>query len=263
MKIIHISPVRIQMALIVSGAISAAISVLAEGRNFLALIAVGLAIIPIIRLINPRGYSSRIRLALSCLFAEIVSIIAWKKHWEVLFVFAAGYVLIGLVSYLKTRQMAQQQSVPLPAGTDPTTHLNLGGVSVKVDYTYGPMPHSLWEGGVDLTATPSGCGGCSWGQAVSRTGDGAMPLSKDGKENGPLYGQEGGPANQLKDRPASGNGAVGSFTAISVLGGVNGKTFSPKGAMTWGYSVDGKGGVTMMGPRVATASEFRQAVQVQ
>jgi hypothetical protein len=107
MKTIQPSSVRIQMALIVLGVISVATSVVTEGRTFLALIAVGLAVIVILRLVNLRGLPPSIRLAFSCLFAEIFAISAWKKHWGILFVFAAGFVLLGLVSYLKTRQMAR------------------------------------------------------------------------------------------------------------------------------------------------------------
>jgi len=130
--------------------------------------------------------------------------------------------------------VAQQQGVPAPAGSDPTATLNLNGVSVTVNYTYGPMNSSIYQGGVDITATPSGCGDCSWGQVIERTGDQSQPLHTDGQEIGPLYGQEGGPANQLKDRPASFKGVVQTVTATSVLGRVNGHTFTPIGAMTWG-----------------------------
>jgi RHS repeat-associated protein len=157
---------------------------------------------------------------------------------------------------------AAQQQAPAPQGADPTVTLNLGGTSVKVDYTYGPMNSPIYQGGVDITATPSGCSGCSWGQVIGREGDQSQPVHKDGKEIGPLYGQEGGPANQLKDRPASFNGVSQTVTATSVLGGVSGHTFSPKGAMTWGYSINGKGGVSMIGPRVATPGEYKNAVTI-
>jgi hypothetical protein len=157
---------------------------------------------------------------------------------------------------------AAQQQVPAPQGTDPTVTLNLGGVSVKVDYTYGPMNSSIYQGGADITATPSGCSSCSWGQVIGREGDQSQPTHKDGKEIGPLYGQEGGPANQLKDRPASFKGVSQTVTATSVLGGVSGHTFTPKGAMTWGYSINGKGGVSMIGPRVATPGEYSGAVTI-
>ncbi len=160
---------------------------------------------------------------------------------------------------------AQQQTAPAPAGSDPTVNLNFNGTPVTVSYTYGPMPNSPYEGGVDITATPSGCDGCQWSQVYSRTGTGAAPPTKDGPGVGPLYGQEGGPASQFKDRPASTNGAVGTFTGTAILGNTNirGKSFSAVGAMTYSYSVNGKGGVTMpITPRLATPSEFRMAIRV-
>ena len=159
----------------------------------------------------------------------------------------------------------QQQSAPAPAGSDPTKRLNFSGVPVTVDYSYGPMPNSPYEGGVDITATPSGCNGCQWSQVYQRTGTGATPPTKDGPGVGPLYGQEGGPANQFKDRPASGNGSVGTFTGVAILGNTNiqNKTFGAIGAMTYSYSVNGNGGVAMpITPRLATASEMRMAISV-
>jgi hypothetical protein len=127
------------------------------------------------------------------------------------------------------------------------------------------MPNSPYEGGADITATPKGCDGCLWAQVYQRSGTSAIGSTKDGDGIGPLYGQEGGPANQFKDRPASWNGSVGSFTGTAILGqtSINNKTFTAVGAMTYSYHVDGKGGVTMpIAPRLATAGEFRQAMQV-
>jgi hypothetical protein len=165
----------------------------------------------------------------------------------------------------QTSDSAQQQGPPPPAGTDPTVTLNFNGTPVKVDYTYGPMPNSPYEGGADITATPNGCAGCQWSQVYSRTDTGATPPTKDGPGVGPLYGREGGPANQFKDRPASGNGAVGSFTGTAILGNTNvqNKSFSIVGAMTYSYAVNGKGGVTMpITPRLATSGELRTAIRV-
>jgi RHS repeat-associated protein len=168
----------------------------------------------------------------------------------------------AMSDYLNGQRAAQQQDVPAPAGSDPTARLNLNGVSVTVDYTFGSMNSSIYQGGVDIIATPSGCGDCSWGQVIERTGDQSQPLHKDGQEIGPLYGNEGGPANQLKDRPASFKGVVQTVTATSVLGRVKGHTFTPIGAMTWGYSINGRGGVTMIGPRVAKPEDYSSALMI-
>jgi RHS repeat-associated protein len=141
--------------------------------------------------------------------------------------------------------------------------LNLGGVIVDVTYQYGAAPP--YEAGVDITATPENCNSCMWAQTVTRTGDGAMAQSKDGQGVGPLYGEEAGPPNQFNDLPASGQGAVGTFTAVTLVGQANisAQSFAVQGAMTYGYSTNGtNGGITMIPPSVATSQQINSAIQV-
>jgi hypothetical protein len=80
-----------------------------------------------------------------------------------------------------------------------------------------------------------------------------------------LYGQENpNVPSEFYDTPANGPGR-GTFTGIALVGiaNIGGKDFSVKGAMTYGYSIDGQAGVKMtITPRVATPREMNGAVQV-
>jgi RHS repeat-associated protein len=154
---------------------------------------------------------------------------------------------------------------PLPAPNDPAVTLILGGIVVDVKYTFGAMPNSPYQGGMDITATANNCAGCAWAQVFERTGSDTDGPRKDGEDIGPLYGDEGGGYSQFKDRPASSPGAVDTFSAVAILARANvtSKSFTAIGAMTYAYSIDGHGGVTMASaPRVSTTQERSQAIQV-
>ena len=53
-----------------------------------------------------------------------------------------------------------------------------------------------------------------------------------------------------------------TFTAVTTLGKVNGKTFKALGSMTWGYSVSKNGAITLSAPRVASRSERAASIAV-
>ncbi|MFZ0747373.1 MAG: RHS repeat-associated core domain-containing protein [Terracidiphilus sp.] len=160
----------------------------------------------------------------------------------------------------------QQQNAGASAskgGTPVTLTLNLGGVKVKVTYTFGSI-FSNYLGGMQITADPQNCDGCTWAQVFSRTGAGATSLTQDGAGIGPLYGQENpNVPSEFYDTPA--NTAAGTFNATALVGAANigGKSFSATGAMTYGYSINGSGCVTMTtAPRVATPREMNRAIQL-
>jgi hypothetical protein len=155
---------------------------------------------------------------------------------------------------------AQQQNSgasPSSGGTSRTVTLNIGGKKVTVAYSYGKI-FSNYGGGVDITATPENCSGCAWAQVYSR-GSGAK---KDGGGIGPLYGDEGRGLSVFYDTPAS--SSPGSFTATTILGttDISGKSFSAIGGFTYGYSINGNGGVTMTAPSVASRQQMSGAIQV-
>ena len=153
---------------------------------------------------------------------------------------------------------------PLPAPNDPAVTLILGGIVVDVKYTFGAI-FTNYQGGMEITATANSCAGCAWAQVYQRTGSDTDGPKKDGEDIGPLYGDEGGGYNQFYDTPASSPGAVDTFSAVAILARANvtSKSFTAIGAMTYAYSIDGHGGVTMAtAPRVSTTHERSKAIQV-
>jgi RHS repeat-associated protein len=160
----------------------------------------------------------------------------------------------------------QQQNAgasPSKGGAPVTLTLNLGGVKVKVTYTFGSI-FSNYLGGMQITADPQNCVNCTWAQVFSRTGAGATPLTQDGTGIGLLYGQENPIVpSEFYDTPA--NTAAGTFNATALVGAANigGKSFSATGAMTYGYSINRSGCVKMTtAPRVASPREMNRAIQL-
>jgi hypothetical protein len=84
-----------------------------------------------------------------------------------------------------------------------------------------------------------------------------------GKDS-PLYVTGTTSQGNYHDTPAREKGSAGASTFVTILGTTDLKkqTFSAKGAMTYGYSVDKKGNVTGSAPRLATKQELRQALAV-
>jgi hypothetical protein len=165
-------------------------------------------------------------------------------------------IICATIDSLKAQQQNSGAS-PSSGGTSRTVTLNIGGKKVTVAYSYGKI-FSNYGGGVDITATPENCSGCAWAQVYSR-GSGAK---KDGGGIGPLYGDEGRGLSVFYDTPAS--SSPGSFTATTILGttDISGKSFSAIGGFTYGYSINGNGGVTMTAPSVASRQQMSGAIQV-
>jgi hypothetical protein len=125
-------------------------------------------------------------------------------------------------------------------------------------------PASYYEGGVGIDVDTD-CSLCAWGQVITRTGDSATGPRIDDQSYGPFYGDKGRGAQAFGDTPADPVGNKGTFQGVAVLGvgSEKSRSFVPLGAMVYKYAVDGHGNTSMsIKPRVATPSEFKQAVQV-
>lgn len=103
MKLFSLSPIRQQAVLVGLCAIFVVASVFAEGRALFISTVLALAVVFVLRLINPRRHPPAIGFALSCLLGGILANIAWKKQWgwKVIAAFAVSSVLVGLIRYLK------------------------------------------------------------------------------------------------------------------------------------------------------------------
>jgi RHS repeat-associated protein len=139
--------------------------------------------------------------------------------------------------------------------------LNLGGTNV--DSSVSAAQDANGRKGADTFLTPSGCDECRWVQTDSRTGEGEHPERADpGYAGDPLYPQlpPGYPGNILADSPRSRE--TGTFTAVSTLGiaDVKAHTFTIKGSVTWGYSVDRSGTVSATGPEISTVTEQNRSL---
>jgi uncharacterized membrane protein HdeD (DUF308 family) len=104
MKMMQLSPIRLQGMLVGLCVVFVIYSYFAESRALLISTAAALGIVLVMRLINPRSHPPAIGFALSCLLGAISANIAWKNHWGgvIIFVFAACPVLVGLVKLVKT-----------------------------------------------------------------------------------------------------------------------------------------------------------------
>jgi RHS repeat-associated protein len=159
-------------------------------------------------------------------------------------------------------QSAQQQNAG-GAGAGhgtPYNPINLG--STHIAGTFDPFRGSRGALGATIYADPSNCDSCRWIQGVKSSDTGGGKQFIDGHEvmgTVPLYPLEGGPSNELNDRPYR-QSAV-TWTAISVVGAVNGPSFTAMGAIKWGFSISASGRLSVSGPVRATAAEERNVLQ--
>jgi hypothetical protein len=179
----------------------------------------------------------------------------------------ADWVFSGSIDWNQVDKSTaeHQQDAAKGNGGGIPINLTLGTTQVIGSYAYGPMPNSGFAGGVDISVMAQNCNGCAWAQVVTRTGNFSEGPKKDGNGVGPLYGDEGLSPSLFADRPATWKSEYGTFTGVAVLGAVNvsQKTFSAKGAMTYGYGVSRAGGVSMtIAPRSATRAETKSAIHV-
>jgi len=121
-----------------------------------------------------------------------------------------------------------------PSQGDPT--ITLGNVNVAYQF-FAVEQFGNGQMGAYIDANPAegSCDGCRWTQTTSRTGEAAHDERTDGNTGTPLYPggyHEGGSDGaNLHDEPSSNK--AGSFTAVSSLVEVKGKTITIKGSMTW------------------------------
>jgi RHS repeat-associated protein len=150
--------------------------------------------------------------------------------------------------------------------------LTLGGTRVTGEYSFGwtggtgPEPDALPMRGAVVDANAD-CTNCFWTQTISNTGDtGTFPhkqtTDNGGDKNSPIL--LGPSPGYYHDTPSREKGHAGASTLVAILGTADPKkqTFSAKGAITYGYSVDKQGNVTGSAPRLATKKELRQALAV-
>jgi hypothetical protein len=157
---------------------------------------------------------------------------------------------------------AQNQGAGQASGT---ATFNLGGVTVKFTWQVDQD-----RGGVDITATPSGCDSCKWAQTVSGTGvdqggtKADIQRDSQGNESDAHKYPFTAPTEhkgQLFDEPAK-PVSPASQKFVSTVGSSDGKGFRPNGSLVWGYSKNSNGDVSFSGVRQATASEQKQSLAI-
>ena len=161
------------------------------------------------------------------------------------------------------RNLAQQNAGTgrPPAAASPFT-LNLGGITVNG--TFEGAPFANGGHGVIITANPLGCDICRWSQVVTRTGGSPFTDRQGGYPGAPLYPPADWPLSKFNDMPGFNPGTSGSFSAITILGisSFEQRTFQVKGAFTYGFSVSKNGSLTTKSPRIAGATQLRNALRV-
>jgi hypothetical protein len=126
----------------------------------------------------------------------------------------------------------------------------------KVSGHYGSYYGPGGVNGEQMRADPENCTSCRWVQVVTLGGEDRAGQPFVDNYGGPLPIYPFGiPENELNDTPRS--NFPRSFSAVSILGyiDIGKKTFSPLGAMTWGYRMGRNGRVTLTKPRLSSLAE--------
>jgi len=158
---------------------------------------------------------------------------------------------------LKAQQQNSGTGV-LPDPVTPFSPIALPGTNTTVTGEFDGIAGAGVQG-VAIVADPSNCSGCRWIQIVTAEGHTFTDVPIGNPV--PLYNLTGVRSNELKDHPYRG-GSV-RWSAVSVVGDANiaNKTFHARGAITWGFSIDSKGNLSVRGPVPASQAQQTQAIQ--
>jgi len=161
----------------------------------------------------------------------------------------------ALIATATTQTAAQNMSTQATQAQNQTT-LNLHGINVDVTFT----PYRSGNAqGVEIEIQAKDCSDCRYIQTVSAS-DHPARVDTERDANGkpispsyPLYPSQPKPG-EFYDSPQR-TDKSSSFMAVVSIGKASDKSFRSLGSITYGFSIDAKGKLSVTAPRVATKQE--------